>query len=109
MAISGLITSVIFLLMTVVLVNGNLALAQEPTARNDNCFLITVANLPAQTSPIQACLQLGLPTSLSIPGIGNLVVSILMPNQDTQLCPYRTTPVSSETVETPLILCMSIS
>lgn len=37
------------------------------------------------------------------------VVSILMPNHDTQLCPYGTTSVSSETAETPQILCMSIS
>jgi hypothetical protein len=109
MTFSALITLVIFLLTTVVLANSQLALAQEPTARNDNCFLITVANLPAQTAPTEACLQLGLPTSLSIPGIGDLVVSILMPNQDTQLCPSGTTPVSSETAGTPLILCMSIT
>jgi hypothetical protein len=104
-----LITSAIFLLLTVVLFNSHFALAQQPTASNDNCFLITIANLPAQTSPIQACLHLSLPTTLSIPGIGELVVSILMPNQDTQLCPYGTTPVPAETAGTPLILCMSIS
>jgi hypothetical protein len=75
-AFSVLVTLVTFLLTTVVLANSQLALAQEPTARNDNCFLITVANLPAQTAPLEACLQLGLPTSLSIPGIGDLVVSI---------------------------------
>jgi hypothetical protein len=109
MACNTLIASVIFLLMTAVLSNGKPVLAQEPTARNDNCFLITVANLPAQTSPIEACLQLGLPTSLSVPGIGDLVVSILMPKQDTQSCPYGTTSVSSETPEIPLILCMAIS
>jgi hypothetical protein len=109
MACNALITSVIFLLITVVLANGKLALAEEPTARNDNCFLITVANLPAQTSPTEACLQLGLPTSVNIPGIGDLIVAILMPNQNTQLCPYGTKPVSSETAETPLILCMSVS
>ncbi len=109
MVCNALITSVILLLIIVVLANSQLALAQEPTARNDNCFLITVANLPAQTSPIEACLQLGQPTSLSIPGIGDLAVSILMPNQDTQLCPYGTTSVSSETAEIPQILCMSIT
>ena len=109
MACSALITSAIFLLITVVLVNSHLALAQQPTASNDNCFLITIANLPAQTSPTEACLQSGLPTSLSIPGIGDLVVSILLPNQDTQLCPSGTTSVSSETPETPQMLCMSIS
>ena len=75
-AFSVLVTLVTFLLTTVVLANSQLALAQGPTARNDNCFLITVANLPAQTAPLEACLQLGLPTSLSIPGIGDLVVSI---------------------------------
>jgi hypothetical protein len=109
MAWNALITSVIFLVIIVVLVNGKLALAQESTARNDNCFLVTIANLPAQTSPLETCLQLGLPTSLSIPGIGDLVVSILMPNQDTQQCPSGATPVPSETAGTPLILCMSIS
>jgi hypothetical protein len=109
MACRALMTSAIFLLITAVLVDSHLALAQQPTASNDNCFLITIANLPAQTPPIEACLQLGQPTSLSIPGIGNLVLSILMPNQDTQLCPYGTTPISSETAGTPLILCMSIS
>jgi hypothetical protein len=109
MAFSVLVTWVIFLLTTGVVANSHLALAQEPTARNDNCFLITVTNLPAQTSPIEACLQLGQPTSLSIPGIGDLVVSILMPEQDIQLCPSGTTAVSSETNETPQILCMSIS
>jgi hypothetical protein len=75
----------------------------------DHDPLITVANLPAQTAPLEACLQLGLPTSLSIPGIGDLVVSILMPNQGSQLCPSGTTPVSSATAGTPLILCMSVS
>ena len=109
MAYRALITSAIFLLITVVLVNSHLALAQQPTVSNDNCFLVSIANLPAQTSTIEACLQLGLPTTLSIPGIGDLVVSILMPNQDTQLCPSGTTLVSSETPETPQMLCMSIS
>jgi len=101
MACRALITSAIFLLITVVLVNSHLALAQQPTVSNDNCFLVTVANLPAQTSPIEACLHLSQPTSLSIPGIGDLVVSILMPNQDTQLCPYGTTSVSSEIPDRP--------
>jgi len=109
MACNALVTSVIFLLIIVVFANGKLALAQEPTASNDNCFLVTVANLPAQTSPVETCLQLGLPTSLSVPGIGDLVVSILMPKQDTQSCPYGTTSVSSDSPETPGILCMSIS
>ena len=60
MACRALMTSAIFLLITAVLVDSHLALAQQPTASNDNCFLITIANLPAQTSPIEACLQLGL-------------------------------------------------
>lgn len=81
--------------MLVTFANNRVASGQEPTAQSETCFLVTVANLSAQTAPTEACLQLGQPTSLSIPGIGNLVVSILMPSQDQQ-CPFGTKQVLSQ-------------
>jgi hypothetical protein len=107
---SRLVITIITTLITMaglVLVDSQSVLAEDPTASNNgNCFIVTIANLPAQTSLMQACLELGLPTSLSVPGVGDIVASIMLPNQDSQSCPLGTTPISSEDSEIPLLFCM---
>jgi hypothetical protein len=84
-------------------------LADDPTVSNDNCYVVTIANLPAQTSSMQACLELGLPTIVSIPGVGDVVASILWPNEDSYSCPHGTTIISSEGLENQQLLCLYIS
>ena len=84
-------------------------LADDPTVGNDNCYVVTIANLPAQTASTQACLELGLPTTVSIPGVGDVVASILWPKEDSHSCPLGTTIISSEGLENQQLLCLSIS
>lgn len=101
-----IITTLIAIEGLVVIDNQSVLAEDTTTSNNGNCFIVTIANLPAQTSLMQTCLELGLPTSLSVPGVGDIVASIMLPNQDSQSCPVGTTPISSEEPEIPLVFCL---
>jgi hypothetical protein len=106
---SRLIITTLIAIAGVVLTGIQSVLAEVPTASNDNCYLVTIANLPAQTSSMQSCLELDLPTAVGIPGVGDVVVTILLPNEDAHSCPHGTTTISSEGIENQQLLCLSIS
>ena len=106
---SGFVITIITTLIAIaglLVIDSQSVFAEDTTSNNGNCFIVTIANLPAQTSLMQACLELGLPTSLSVPGVGDIVASIMLPNQDSQSCPLGTIPISSEEPEIPVVFCL---